>query len=377
MNRRRPRWRRVGLTVVAVSIAIGLTAAAAWAAASAGRPGVATAKKNIAASTAMPKFKVPGPAIDVSSLKGKLVVVIRGNGAVPFVVDVSSAEQAAAKAAGMKTLLIDGHGTASGWSQAIQTAISQHAAGIIGVGLGVDLIRVALQNAKSAHIPVVDVLDEQAGAKVPPGITGNVSINFNGGGRLIADNVIASTNGAPTHVLILGDNEFTSVVEETDGMKAEFKALAPQDKVIFQNTTVSTLATDIPRLVQTELRRDPKISWIAAAYDAQAQYVVPAVAQAGASSKVKVASNNGVAANMKWIQANHIQVFDIAPPTDWGGWAGFDDLARAMLGKPQVNENLKIRSFTPANLKGIDVSSQAALFGTAWQNGYSKLWGLK
>ena len=246
--------RRTWLYVPAFLVVGGLLATAAYArpqtaptqAAAAGS-GWQTAKQNyLAATEEFPGFINAGSRVKASSLKGKKLWIVLGNGGVPFIVAIANGAKDAAHALGMSVKIVDGHGQPANWNRAMQQAVAQNAAGIITTGAPPPLFKAQVAAAAKKHIPVVDTLDLDQTDPLTPGLFAEVSISFAHSGALQADYVIAQQKGKPTHVLILSDNEFPSEVKRVQGMKAEFKKLAPNISVSVHDVLVSKLATDIP-----------------------------------------------------------------------------------------------------------------------------------
>ena len=129
---------------------------------SSGSDGVAYAKKQIAAASAIPTFKLKAPSFDMSKIKGKVIFNIPVTSAVPYVVSVDQAAAQVAKKYGAKWVEYTNQGTPTQWTAGINQAIAQHASVIIlAQGIAVNLIVPAMQKAKAAGIPVVITHDFQ------------------------------------------------------------------------------------------------------------------------------------------------------------------------------------------------------------------------
>lgn len=337
--------------------------------------GVDQAKAAVEKAKGMPQFVAPGQPFDMSKLKGKHVWIITSTLAVPFVATIAHGAEAAAKEAGLVTTLFDGKGEVSEWNRGLAQAVAQHADGIITVGASPELMKGPMEAARAANIPVVDTLTADQSASLVPGTFAHVSISFRHSGELQADEAIAKSDGK-AHVLILGDNEFPGEVTRVEGMQNEFKTLCPDCVVTVQDTQVGNLGVKLGQLTQTLLRRDPNITLVLPTYDAQGIYVVPAIKAANLSSPVEVIGSDAVDSNLDWIRAGNVQVADVGEPDVWAGWAAVDEVARAMLGLPSVEEGIPLRLFVADNLKGVS-NDENALFGGDFTQQYRKLWGLK
>ena len=337
--------------------------------------GVDQAKAEVQKAEAMPHFVAPGQSFDMGKLKGKHVWIITSTLAVPFVATIAHAAEAAAEEAGLKTTLFDGKGDVTEWNRGMSQAVAQHADGIITVGASPELMKGPMAAALAAKIPVVDTLTADQAAPLVPGTFAHVSISFRHSGELQADYAIAKSNGK-AHVLILGDNEFPGEVTRVEGMQHEFKTLCPDCAVTVQDTQVGNLGVKLGQLTQTLLRRSPDISLVMPTYDAQGIYVVPAIKAANLDKPVEVIGSDAVTSNLDWIRHGNVQIADVGEPDVWAGWAAVDEIARAMLGLPSVEEGIPLRLFVAENLKDVP-DDENALFGGDFVAQYRKLWGLR
>ena len=337
---------------------------------------VAQAKARVEAAMELPSWNAPGAPIDMASLSGKRVWVLTSTLSVPFVSNIAKGVIEAADAVGWKTTLVDGQGDVTKWNASLAQAVSQKVDAIISIAASPELMKTEMAKAQAAGIPVIDVLTADKDAELVPGTFDHVSISFYDSGRLQADFAIMHSNGM-AHVLIFGDNEFPGEVTRVQGMRDEFTALCPDCQVTFQDTQVAQLATDLGGRAQTLLRRDPSINYVLPTYDAQAIYIVPAIKQAGLQSRVSVVGSDAVSSNLEWTAQNDVQIADVGEPDIWTGWAAVDEIARAMLNMPNVDENIPLRMFTADNLKGVDTKDEDALFGGHFRDEYWKLWGLQ
>jgi ribose transport system substrate-binding protein len=404
MFNRRPFGTKLGrlLVIAAVVTAVGIAAAgcgsssssSSSAAASSGgagssgssgsssASGVAEAKARVQQYEAVPTWKGPTtPITGVPKLKGKLVVCVDSNFAVPFLKQLCDDISNAYKTMGVKTLEIDGKGDTSNYDAGVRTAISQHAAGIALVAIGSGVIGPALQAAKSAGIPVVTAANDPQSLKEPPIIGANVSVDYAKIGELQSDFAIAQSNGNVDARGFYG-GAFPSDVAQAGGQKSELARLCPSCKLKQSSVLISNFPTTVPPIVETDVRSDPKLNWFLPTFDALNLYIVPAVTQAGAASRVQSSSHNAIAANLKYVLNGQVQTASIGENTNWWAWATADNLTRLMVGQPAIpNENIPERLFTKEVIEQAGgasvVNNQDALFGNVpYMQKYKALWGV-
>ncbi len=356
---------------------------------SSGSDGVAYAKKQIAAASAIPTFKLKAPSFDMSKIKGKVIFNIPVTSAVPYVISVDQAAAQVAKKYGAKWVEYTNQGTPTQWTAGINQAIAQHANVIIlAQGIAVNLIVPAMQKAKAAGIPVVithDFQNDQQNTPPPtgPGAAVNkltkafVNVPFWEAARLEADYVIAQTNGKADDVI------FTSPdVPPSNGITAamtkEFKDHCPDCKVKVITVPLADWATKIAPQTQSSLTSDPSINWVTPIYDSMSLYAQQGITAAGKMGSVHIASYNGTPAVMKLIQSGNIMSMDVGENITWLAYATMDQVGRVITASPIVasgNEQTPLRVFTKANINEAGTPPTPNLgYGNAYVTGYGALW---
>lgn len=344
--------------------------------------GVAEAKKMVSEFTAVPKWEGPTePINDISKLKGKLVVCLDSNFAVPFLKQLCDDMETAFKSMGMRVLKIDGKGDTSNYNAGVQTAIAQKAAGIALVAIGSSVIGPALKRAKAAGIPVTTTANDPIDAVQPPEIGANITVDYSKIGQLQAAYAVAVSNGNVNAHGFYG-GAFPSDVAQAKGQKDELAKLCPKCKLKQESVLISNFPTTVPPIVQTAIRADPKLNWFFPTFDALNLYVVPAVTQAGAAHRVQSTSHNAIAANLKYVLKGQVQSASIGENTTWWAYATADNLARLMVGQQAIpDEKIPLRIFDKKVLEEAGgasvVDNQDALFGNVpYREKYAALWGL-
>ena len=116
--------------------------------------GVAYAKQQLAASTAVPTFKLKAPAFDMSKIKGKVIFSFPLTSAVPYVVAVDKQAADVVQKYGAKWVEYTNQGTPNEWTAGINQAINTKADVIIlGSGIACPDPAGPIKKAKAAGIP--------------------------------------------------------------------------------------------------------------------------------------------------------------------------------------------------------------------------------
>lgn len=356
-----------------------------------GSAGVTHAKAAIAAAEAIPTFKLKAPSFDIKKIAGKTIFNIPVSSAVTYVSSVDQQAQKIAQKYGAKWVEYTNQGTPSEWTAGIEQAISQHAAAVVlAQGIDVQLIIPAIAKAKAAGVPVLITHDFQNGQQnttppTGPGATLNklttafVNVPFWEAGRLDADWAIAQTNGH-ADVVIFSSPDVPPSTGLANAIVTEFKTYCPACKTQVTNLPLSAWATKIAPETQSAIQADPNINWIVPIYDSMGLFAAQGITAAGKSGSVHIASYNGTPAVMKLIQTGDIYSMEAGENINWLAYATIDQVGRVITGAPIIksgDEQTPLRVFSKANINQSGTPPQPALgYGTAYIQGYNKLWGL-
>lgn len=346
--------------------------------------GVTYATQQVAADSAVPAFKAPGPAVDVSKVKGKSVFVIPlvPN---PFNQAIQNTMQYLAQKAGLKYTIFPNQGVVSQWVQAFNTALAQKPALIIlSTAPDPRELQPQLARAKALGIPVLVTHFYDSTSSQPPdclacaaGVTALETAPFYQAGRAEADWMIADSKGN-AHVLIVSSNDILPSPPTVKVIENELKTRCPTCTYTDVNVPVSDWNTKVGSTVSSALQENPHINYVDCLYDAMVQTAVPGVQLAGKSGQVKVVSYNGSTFALKYIQTGNVMGMDVGEPTAWIGYAVMDQAFRILAGQaPVPDETTPIRVWDKANVDASGTPpSLTQGYGNAYIAGFDKLWGV-
>jgi ribose transport system substrate-binding protein len=345
-----------------------------------GNPDVAAAKAEIEAARKPLVFKEPGPAFDANKLKGKKILIAIIDARVPILSAVGHAVQEAAKPIGIKTVIRDAKSQFPRMGEAVQQAIDQKADALISLGLPAEALPEPFQKLKAAGIPSVTVTTHQPDANAPgqggPNRTANSAPDFSKAAHLMADKAIIDTNGK-ANVAIIQTKEIGISKTIVAGMQDALQQCSGCKVSSVTSVALADWATKITPTAASIVRKDPNVNYILTIFDDMAIFATAGVNQAGAASRVKVAGFNGSPAALKLIQDGDVFAADAGQPSEWQGWHVLDQTMRTMLKQDPGDPVMPIRYFDDADLKGVDVKNEAALYGNPdFKDGFRKLWGL-
>jgi len=311
--------------------------------------------------------------------RGRRVAVITRdiNG---FIQSIKDGISAAAGKAGMTTLTSSPAGSAADVARQISQAITQHASAVITVGFTTAEIAAPLQQAHSAGVPVVQLFVTDPGA--PPagaGVFAYVSPCYSCIGATMADIVIRDSGGGADAVFVNAPDVGIATLG-ADGFTAEMRRHCPRCTTTVADAPIAQWGTQIPGIA-TAAAADPKVSYIVPVFDTASPLIVPALAAANATGRVKLVSSNGDQAQLQDMKnaGSPRWVGDVGVNGAWIGWASMDEVFRALTNHPALaDEKIGFRAFTPTDIDTLDLSQNPSTWygGTDFATRYLMLWGL-
>jgi ribose transport system substrate-binding protein len=268
-----------------------------------------------------------GPTDPVKTAKGIELATIPCSGAIRGCVRPVEEAGRLAKQLGWRVRSYDGKGTPKDNNNAVQQAVAGGADVILTGGVDPSFISAGLQAARAKGV-IVGSMSQGVGPS-PTGYAFDIGADYTLLGQQIGDFVVADSDGKADY-LPFNDKSYASTVAFVNASIESVKA-CPSCTV---EKTQFFVGTDIakglgPRLIDL-LRQNQKIDYVMGSYDPAATAMVPAIANAGLKSRVKVVGGLGNQQNLEYVKANNIQVAD----------AGFDNTYMAYMAIYQVNRLL-------------------------------------
>lgn len=317
-------------------------------------------------------LKEPPGSVDVSAMKGKALHVISIVNT-PFVQDVMDGFNEAAKTVGATPKFFDSKGNITLANQAMASAIEQKAGGIVLLNIDPKNVAGELDKAKDAGIAVIDANNSDPDEELAPGLFAHVTSDWTQIGRMFAAYMLAETE-CKLDAEVITTKVIKILVNAQKGTVAEIKRLCPDCKTNVDYMDLATLATSLPRLVQTALTRNPETNYITPMADAFALQVEPAVRQTG--KEVPIISHDGTVEALKLIRGGNslLEATVSTPPPAHFGWAFVDQLGRAVAGQEPGDWAMPNQIVDSTNIG----SSEAELFPNyaGFEETFRKAWGM-
>jgi ribose transport system substrate-binding protein len=342
--------------------------------------GASYAAAQVAKYRSVPTYTPPGQPIDISKLKGKTIYSIPIDTTTPFYVAIEGAQKKVAEMAGLHYVEFPADGSMTSFQQGIQQAINAKAGAILLDGPLPGTLAPQVAAARKAGIPVIPLHETDVTQPEQANVSAEAFAQFDQSARLFTDAAIADLNGTAVHALVIQAAE----TGPAKGMVAAIQDELANHAPVGSTTTVINVAvpqwsTQIQSQVQSALLRDPTINAVLPIYDSMAQYAAPGIAQAAGSRKIGIYSFNGTPAILQMLASNNKVKVDIAEDPNWVAYVAMDVTFRAMLGlpAPAQHETGPIRLIDSTNVAETGNPPQLGKgFGSAYEPGFAKLWGL-
>lgn len=371
-------------TALACAFALLMGLAGLGAPAKAADPGLTPSARSelqalLAGSTGETRFTPPGPAIDPSSLKGKLIFTIPMSTAIPFCDVVDKQMDEFAQKLGIRHEVWQSTAQIGQWVQGFNTAFA-HKADLINVACGLDPSTVApqIKEAVSKGIPVVAAHTYANGQTLLEDLSGIVYGAYVEAAKLEAAWVMLQTDGKANVLLITAPSAANSPYIEK-AVVGMFEKYCPSCKVRTSGVNAADWPTKIGPTVQSAILADRNLNYVIPIYDGMVQFIVPSIITTGASSRVKIASFNNTPAVLDMMRTGNIVTFESGEDTTWLAGAILDQDMRILLKQPPVKDYVVgIRAFTKKDVADAGVPAKFGVgYGDAARKGYEALWGLK
>jgi ribose transport system substrate-binding protein len=336
---------------------------------------VSFAKASLTAATQIPAWTAPGPALSVSSLKGKTVLIIPLTTAVSFCNQLDSSTAAVATKLGMVPKVYPTTGTPSQWASGIQQGISEHVAAIVlECAIPSSTLTPQLAAAKAAGIPVYGTTASDTSVPLPAGLTGVTTDGYYQGMKDEALSAIAAQNGKPVDALMLTTFDISTGPGMATAFKSEMASKCGSAcKIKSVNIPLAQWAQQVESTVSSAMTADPNINTVAIEFDGMVPLVLPALikypnvgvyAYGGGEAVVKLMTNSSSPLKM-----------DVGEGAARIGYQVMDEVARTLTHQKSVaEEDVPVRVFNASNAS--QEADANTGYGTSFVTGFDKLWGL-
>ncbi|WP_084022521.1 sugar ABC transporter substrate-binding protein [Amycolatopsis thermoflava] len=274
----------------------------------------------------------------------------------------------------------DGQLSPTGVAQCIDQAIGARAHAVVTSSISYEMASTAFSRLTGAGIPTLLTGTEPVAA-APTGL------HFLSQGwyqrveaRLAAQAVIADSN-AQAKVLYLRTSDSKSMVEMGAAGIDELKTGCPDCRVNVIDVA-GTQVSQLPSIVSGALLKNPSIDYVIPQTDNWVPGVLTGIQNAGATSRMKMASTTAILGSLQILKSNPVLIADVGASPNYIGWAIADSAIRMLSSEPvPAGYPPLVRVFTKDNIGTLQLTPQAET-GNDWYGsapyvaGFEKLWGV-
>lgn len=321
-----------------------------------------------------------GPTTGPVAQKDKTIVFVAADLRNGGVLGVSNGVEEAAKAIGWNVRVLDGQGTVSGRSAALQQAIALDPDGIILGSVDANEQAQAIAQAGSAGIKIVGW---HSTAKTGPSkdlpIFTNITTDPLEIAKAAASQVVADSDGK-AGVVIFTDSVYEIAIAKSDAMATVIKGCAGCKILSVEDTPLAEASTRMPPLTNALLQRfGDQWTYSLTINDLPLDFMASALQSAGRPADGfprNISAGDGSEAAFQRIQQNYYQFGTVAEPLSLHGWQAVDEMNRAFAGEPDSGYVVPVHLFNPDNVKEDGGDKFAFDPNNGYRDAYKKIWGV-
>lgn len=336
------------------------------------------AKKKVAVATA-PKDKWDGPTTGPKAVAGKTIAFVAADMKNGGIVGVSKGVTEAAKAIGWTVRVIDGQGTVSGRTAALNQALALQPGGIVVGGFDVTEQKTAFATAAKSGIPLVGWhAGEKPGPNDKVGLYANITTATDDVADVAASWAVADSGGK-AGVVIFTDSQYAIAVYKARAMEAVIKKCGGCTVLSFEDSPIAESSTRMPQLTTALLQRyGDKWTHSLAINDLYFDFMGPSLSAAGKKgdgSPKAVSAGDGSEAAYQRIRTKRYQAGTVPEPLNQQGWQIVDELNRAFAKQPWSGYVPKVHLVTAENVGKDGGPKNVFDPDNGYRTEYKKIWG--
>lgn len=336
------------------------------------------ARQKVAVAT-MSADKWDGPTTGPKAATGKTIVFVAADLKNGGILGVSKGVEEAGKSIDWNVRVIDGQGSVSGRTSALNQALALKPAGIVVGGFDTIEQKTAFQNAAKSGVPLVGWHSgDKPGPNAAAGLFANVTTTADDVAEVAALAAVADSGGK-AGVVIFTDSQYAIAVYKARAMEAVIKKCGGCTVLSFEDSPISESSTRMPQLTTSLLQRfGDKWTHSLAINDLYFDFMgssLSAAGKKGDGSPKAVSAGDGSEAAYQRIRTKRYQAGTVPEPLNLQGWQIVDELNRAFAKQPWSGYVPKVHLVTAENV-GKD-GGPRNLFDpdNGYRNEYRKIWG--
>jgi ribose transport system substrate-binding protein len=336
------------------------------------------AKKKISVST-MVKSTWDGPTSGPRAAGGKMIVFVAGDLKNGGILGVSQGVEEAGKTIGWTVRVIDGQGTVSGRTAALNQALALKPAGIVVGGFDTTEQKVAFESAAKSGTPLVGWHSgEKPGPNAAAGLFANVTTVTDDVADVAASWAIVDSGGK-AGVVIFTDSQYAIALYKARAMEAVIKKCGGCTVLSFEDSPISESSTRMPQLTTSLLQRfGDKWTHSLAINDLYFDFMgssLTAAGKKGDGNPKAVSAGDGSEAAYQRIRSKRFQAGTVPEPLNMQGWQIVDELNRAFSKAAWSGYVPKVHLVTAENVAKDGGPKNIFDPDNGYRNHYKTIWG--
>ena len=336
------------------------------------------AKKKVAVAT-MTKEKWDGPTGGPKAAAGGTIVFVAGDMKNGGIVGVSKGVEEAGKAIGWTVRVIDGQGTVSGRTAALNQALAVKPAGIVVGGFDTTEQKAAFEGAAKSGIPLVGWHSgEKPGPNDKAGLFANVTTVTDDVADVAASWAVVDSGGK-AGVVIFTDSQYAIALYKARAMEAVIKKCGGCSVLSFEDSPIGESSSRMPQLTTSLLQRfGDKWTHSLAINDLYFDFMGPSLTSAGKKgdgNPKAVSAGDGSEAAYQRIRGKRFQAGTVPEPLNMQGWQVVDELNRALSKQAWSGYVPKVHLVTAENVAKDGGATNVFDPDSGYRDQYKKIWG--
>jgi ribose transport system substrate-binding protein len=336
------------------------------------------AKQKVAVAT-MGAAKWDGPTSGPKAAAQRTIVFVAADMKNGGIVGVSKGVEEAGKAIGWTVRVIDGQGSVSGRTAALNQALALKPAGVVVGGFDTTEQKVAFENAAKAAIPLVGWhAGDKPGPDAKAGLFANVTTVTDDVADVAASWAVADSNGK-AGVVIFTDSQYAIAVYKARAMEAVIKKCGGCTVLSFEDSPIAESSTRMPTLTTSLLQRfGDKWTHSLAINDLYFDFMGPSLTAAGKKgdgSPKAVSAGDGSEAAYQRIRSKRFQAGTVPEPLNMQGWQIVDELNRAFNKAAWSGYSPKVHLVTADNIAKDGGPNNVFDPDNGYRDQYKTIWG--
>ena len=322
-----------------------------------------------------------GPATGPVAQTAKTIVYVSADQRNGGVLGVSKGVEDAAKSIGWTVRVIDGQGSVSGRSAALQQAIALKPDGIILGSVDANEQAEAIRQAAEAGIKIVGWHSTAStGPSDKHAIFTNITTDPLEISKAAAYFAVAKSDGK-AGVVIFTDSVYEIAIAKSDAMADIIRACTTCKLLTIEDTPLSEASTRMPPLTNALMQRyGDEWTYSLTINDLPIDFMASALQSAGKETDGyprNISAGDGSEAAFQRIQQNYYQYGTVAEPLSLHGWQAVDELNRAFAGEKHSGFVAPVHLFTPDNVTADGGANFVYDPENGYRDAYKAIWGVK